>query len=97
MYCGNKRLVQTFCPARNTHCFNCSKRDHFSKLRMSNPATSKRNDSTSSVLLGIEPKTRNSQILVYGVEADAFLDTGSITIPADTLLDTGSMLSHLNS
>ena len=88
MYCGNEGHMQNFVHQETQIVLNVPKKGRFSKLCWFNCATSKKNDSTTAVLLGTEPKTMNLKVSVR-ILVNA--------VGADTLLNTGSTLSHLKS
>ena len=90
MYCGNKKHPRKFCPAKVVICFNCSKREHFSKVCRLKIKTIERPDASTASLfeLKLDCHSRtyskvNRKVSINDVEANA-------------LIDTGSTLSHLS-
>ena len=85
-FCGNARHPRTRCPARDSTCYNCHKKGHFSKVcksqRPSLNLKSTTSASTSSTLttLAVCAASLNkstSRIVFHGKTVTALFDSGS--------------------
>ena len=89
-YCGNKKHPRKFCPAKDVNCFNCSKREHFSKVCRFKVETTKRPGASTASLFGLKPDCHSR---TYSkVNRKVSLNVGE----TNALINTGSTLSHLS-
>ena len=77
-YCGNNKHPRKFCPAKNVICFNCSKRENFSKVWRLKIGTTERPDASTALLFALKPDCHsltyskvNRKVSINGVEANA--------------------------
>ena len=79
-YYGNKKHPRKFCPAKDVICFNCLKREHFSKACRLKVGTTERLDASTASLFGLKLNCHsltyskaNQKVSINGVEANALM------------------------